>query len=336
MILAGDIGGTKTLLAFLEVHDGKHVKFVGQIQEYPSKQYASFQAIVRKFKETHPTPVEQACFGMAGPNKEGKGEMTSLPQWPIIDARAIAADLHCEVHLINDLEANAYGIDELGPDDLESVQDGAAGAVGNRAVISAGTGLGEAGLYWDGRRYIPFACEGGHTDFAPRNELEIDLLRYLTKKFGHVSYERILSGPGLVNVFNFLRETNRAKVPPELEKELEGPEANRPRVISKAGIKKRYDICVQALDIFVSLYGAEAGNLALKIMARGGVYVGGGIAPNILEKIMEGEFKKQFLDKGRMGGKLLPQFPVQVIKNPNTALLGAGRCAALKGGLIMI
>jgi glucokinase len=335
MILAGDIGGTKTLLASLEVHNGNQFKLDGEIQVFPSKQYPSFQAIVQKFKESYSKPIEHACFGMAGPNKDGKGEMTSLPQWPLIDARALAAELRLrEVYLINDLEANAYGIGALQPEDFVVLQAGSPEAKGNAAVISAGTGLGEAGLYWDGSQSIPFACEGGHTDFAPRNELEIDLLRFLTKKFGHVSYERILSGPGFLNVFNFLRETNRAKVPPELEKELQVPDTQKPAVISDAGMKKRHDICVQALDIFVSLYGAEAGNLALKIMARGGVYVGGGIAPQILSKIQSGGFMKQFLDKGRMGEKLLPNFPVKIIKNPNTALLGAGRCAALKGGLI--
>jgi glucokinase len=204
---------------------------------------------------------------------------------------------------------------------------GSKNATGNRAVIAAGTGLGQAGMFWDGRQHQVFACEGGHTDFGPRNDLEIELLRYLLAKFGRVSYERVLSGPGLVNIYHFLRDTRRGDEPKWLAEAMTigDPAA----AISRAALQGKSPICEQALDIFVAIYGAEAGNLALKILATGGIFLTGGIAPKILPKLSSSIFLNAFLDKGRMR-PLVESVPVQVIVNENTGLLGAARCAVTR------
>ena len=230
--------------------------------------------------------------------------------------------------LINDVEANAWGVSALRPEEIVSLNKINATDDGNRAVIAAGTGLGEAGMYWDGTRHHIFACEGGHADFAPRNELEIDLFRYLGLRFGHVSWERIVSGPGLLNVFNFLRDTGRGSEPKWLHDKMLSTDPAA--AISSAAIEGQCGLCEQALDLFVSVYAAEAGNLALKIMATGGVYIGGGIAPKILPKLAGPLFMQAFIGKGRMQ-PLLESMPVHVIINDNIALLGAARRAAQEG-----
>ena len=210
------------------------------------------------------------------------------------------------------------------PKDFVTLNAGVADAEGNQAVISSGTGLGEAGLYWDGKKHRPFACEGGHSDFAPRNELEAELFRHLREKFGRVSYERVLSGPGLLNIYEFLRDTRRGEETAALAEEMR--RADPAAVISRAALAGKYELCVKALDLFVSVYGAEAGNLALKMMATGGVFVGGGIAPKIIEKLKGPAFMEAFTAKGRMQ-PLLETMPVRVIMNEMTPLLGAARCA---------
>jgi glucokinase len=225
--------------------------------------------------------------------------------------------------LVNDLEANAYGIAMLELKDFVVLNQGAADASGNAAIVSAGTGLGEAGLFWDGKQHRPFACEGGHTDLAPRNELEVELLRFLLGKFSRVSYERAVSGPGLVNIYNFLRDSGRGQESPDMVEAMR--QQNPAAVISKAALDGTCALSVQALDLFVSLYGAEAGNLALKIMSTGGLFVGGGIAPKILPKLTGPLFMEAFTTKGRMS-PLLKAMPVRVIMNEKTALLGAARC----------
>jgi glucokinase len=234
------------------------------------------------------------------------------------------------VDLLNDLEASAYGIATLEADDFVVLNQGAPTAVGNAAVIAAGTGLGEAGLYWDGTRHHPFACEGGHADFAPQNELQVELLLYLRKKFGHVSWERVVSGPGLHNLYEFLRDTGHGEEPAWLAEEMR--QKDPPRVITQAGLEGRSPLCEDALDLFVSLYGAEAGNLALKIMATHAVFVGGGIAPRIIRKLQGPAFMEAFATKGRFKW-LLEAMPVRVVLNEKTALLGAARYAALRSGL---
>jgi glucokinase len=234
------------------------------------------------------------------------------------------------VELINDLEANAYGIVLLEPRDFVVLNEGVPDASGTAALISAGTGLGEAGLHWEGNHYQPFPSEGGHADFAPRNELEVDLLLFLLNQYEHVSYERVLSGSGLYNIYKFLRDTGRGDEPVWLadQMRLEDPSA----VISRAALEGSCELCVHALDEFISFYGAEAGNLALKFMATGGVFVGGGIAPKIIQKLRGSGFMEAFVAKGRMK-QLLESIPVRVILNDKTALVGAARYAMLRGSI---
>jgi glucokinase len=323
MILAGDVGGTNTRLAFFESQGGRPVPTV--IEVFPSNEYAGLEEILPKFLARHADPVEAAAFGIAGPVRNGRCKTPNLP-W-VVDARTLAAALGLErVELVNDLEANAHGISVLIEKDFAVLNPADGDAAGNRVLISAGTGLGEAGLICGSGGYEPFASEGGHADFAPRNETEIELLRYLLTKFDHVSYERVLSGPGLRNVYAFFRDTGRASEPAWLAQEME---QNDPaRLITEHALNATSPLCVLALEQFVSIYGAEAGNLALKAMATGGVYIGGGIAPKILPKLREPGFLEAFSAKGRLS-KLLGAIPVRVILNDKTALLGAGRLAIL-------
>ncbi|HEX5230155.1 MAG TPA: glucokinase [Bryobacteraceae bacterium] len=324
MILAGDIGGTNTRLAFFE---GTPDRLTAEhIQIFPSAQFSGPTEIVRRFLASTNVSLDAACFGLPGAVVNGRVETTNLP-W-VVDSNHMAADLGIQrIKLVNDLLANAHGIALLEESDLVVLNPGMPGSEGNRALISAGTGLGEAGLYADDRGYYhPFASEGGHSDFAPRNDLEMDLLRYLMGRFEHVSYERVLSGPGLHNVYLFLRDTGRGTEPPWLSEQI--AQGDPSAAISKSALEGTSEICVQALDIFVALYGAEAGNLALKVLATGGMYVGGGIAPKIIRKLSSTTFMKAFSAKGRKGS-LLKDIPVRVITNDKTALLGAGRVAAM-------
>jgi glucokinase len=324
MILAGDIGGTHARLAYFRVQNG-HPKLFSE-SVYPSREHRGLDEIVIKFVETQGVHPEAACFGVAGPVRNGRVETSNLP-W-IIEASRLARDLQLRsAFLINDLEANAWGIQALGEDDLVALNKVKGTPLGNKAVIAAGTGLGEAGMYWDGRRHQVFACEGGHADFAPRNELEIELLRYLHVRYGHVSYERIVSGPGLVNVFHFLRDTKRGEESEWLTQEMN--RGDPAAAISHAAMSGRAPLAELALDLWVSLYGAEAGNLALKFLATGGVFLGGGIAPKILPKLAGPLFMQGFVSKGRLQ-PLLESIPVKVITNDKAALLGAALCAAVK------
>jgi glucokinase len=326
VILAGDIGGTHARLAFFDLEGGRFRLLSATV--FPSHEYSGLEQIVSEFIETTNTRPDQACFGIAGPVRNGRVETSNLP-W-VVEAKRLADRLGLEtVLLINDLEANAWGIADLDVKDAVPLNQVKGTPSGNQAVISAGTGLGEAGMYWDGTHHQVFASEGGHTDFAPRNELEVELFRYLNARYGHVSYERILSGPGLVNVFNFLRDSGRGTEPQWLTDEMQ--QFDPAATISKAAMTGNCPLCEQAIDIFVSVYAAEAGNLALKVMATGGIYLGGGIAPKILPKLSGQLFMHAFVNKGRMQ-PLLEAIPVKVITNDNTALLGAARCAVVKSG----
>ena len=317
MILAGDIGGTNTRLALFN-GDSREPHC---LETYPSADHDSLEELVRVFLSRHPVEVSHACFGVAGPVRDGRIAGVNLA-WPV-DCSRVAASLGLpSVGLINDLEANAYGIAALGPDDVVCLNEGAPDAAGNRAVISAGTGLGEAGLYWDGTRHHPFAAEGGHTDFGPRSELQLGLLRFLAAEHDHVSYERVCSGMGLVNVYRYLVHSGSL-----LEPEWYRSAPDRAAAISQAALDGRDDVAAKALDLMISIYGAEAGNLALKVMATGGVYLGGGIAPKILPRLQDGAFMRAFTDKGRLSS-ILENIPVRVILNDKTALLGAAICAA--------
>jgi len=325
VILAGDVGGTKTNLALFG-DDGRGPL---ELAKYPSGQHAGLEPMVEAFLSEHPAAVDAACFGVAGPVRDGSSVDATNLAWPV-DAQRLAALLGLErVGLLNDLEANAWGLAALGPKDFVLLGDGDPEARGNVAVISAGTGLGEAGLYWDGERHHPFPSEGGHADFAPRSELEIELYRFLAAEHEHVSYERVCSGMGIVNIERFLRARSGEPRPPWLEQELRA--GDRAAAISRAGLAARDAISVQTLELLCSIYGAAAGNLALKLMATGGVYLGGGIAPKILPKLREGGFMRAFTAKGRLSD-VLERIPVRVITNDQTALLGAALCAARAAG----
>jgi glucokinase len=326
MILAGDVGGTSTRLAAFDTVGGKLHTMVERT--YRGADYASLDEVVAQFVREHSLRPTRACCGISGPVVDGSVKTSNLP-W-FIQAETLARLLGLPFFLlINDLEANAWGVAALEPADLNTLNAGTSGAHGNTAVIAAGTGLGEAGMYWDGVHHRPFACEGGHGDFAPRNALEIDLLRYLIAKFGRVSYERVVSGQGLCNIHEFLcRGAGRQELA-EVAEAIRGPDPAA--AISQAALQHRSPVCVEALDIMVSIYGAEAGNVALKFMTVGGLYVGGGIAPKIIAKLRDGTFMQAYRAKGRMQ-PIVEAMPVHVIMNPNTALLGAARCASIRLG----
>jgi len=317
-VLAGDIGGTKTHLAIFTVRDGK--LFAEAKDIFPSRQYTGLEPVLEEFLTKRERKIDGACFGVAGPVVDGQVETPNLP-W-VLGAKKLAGALKIpSVSLLNDLEAAAYGIFTLEPQELVSLNEGAARRPANKALIAAGTGLGEALLYDDGRDYHPVASEGGHADFAPRNEREIGLLRHLIDRFGHVSYERVVSGPGLLNIYSFLKDASGYEEPDWLREKIAA--AEDPAVaITQTALSGESEICVEALNLFVSVYGAEAGNLALKAKALGGVYIGGGIAPKILSKLKDGAFMRAFVDKGRYTD-FVSLIPVKVVLNEQTALQGA-------------
>ena len=322
-VLAGDIGGTNARLGIFSVERDRYESEVSEI--FPSREHASLAEIVEAFMGRHGVKCRTACFGVPGPVKDGRAEITNLPWVVEAEKLARAADVS-RVAVINDLEAQAWGIAALGAEDVVTLSPGDPDARGNAALIAAGPGLGQAGLYWDGLTHRPFACEGGHTSFAPRNDLQVELLRYLARRFGgHVSWERVVSGPGLVNLHDFLIEHRHASAP---EEHLEELRKQDPAEITRGASSGSCPLCREALELFVGFYGAEAGNLALKIMAKGGVYLGGGIAPRIVDELKAGGFMAAFLDKGRMR-PLLAAMPVHVITREDTALVGAARHAAL-------
>jgi len=327
IVLAGDIGGTKTNLGIFEVQNSQ----LTSLHEltWPSSDFSCLEEIITLFLQTvqkdTKLQIVSACFGIAGPVNDNRCEVTNLP-W-IIDAQSIQQKFGwLSVNLLNDLEANAWGITALDEADFVTLNQGN-NLQGNASIISAGTGLGEAGLFWDGQQHIPFASEGGHTDFSPTTEQEYRLQQFLRKKYnGHVSWERIVSGMGLENLYQFLCSEQNAQPPVWLAEQMEQGDAAA--TISKAAMEGRDSLCEQALDWFVHLYGVEAGNQALKIMSRGGVFLGGGIAPKIIKKLQSGDFIKAFTAKGRMS-HLLEAMTVKVIMNDKTALYGPALYAGM-------
>jgi glucokinase len=329
MILAGDVGGTKVHLALYDFIDGKPKS--SRDERYAAKDYSGLEEIVKEFLGAQ--SVTAACFGVPGPVRDGRLRLTNLP-WTL-DSRELSVSLGVNhVFLINDLEANGYGINELTADQIYTLSEGDPSQIGNRALIAAGTGLGEALLIWNGHSHVPYPSEGGHCDYAPRNEDEIDLLRFLKQKYnGRISQERVVTGPGLTNIYEFLREVRGVDEPNWLATRMAAEDPNA--VITELALAAKSEICEKALDMFVVAYGAEAGNLALKLLSVGGVYVGGGIAPRIIEKIKDGRFMKAFTDKGRLS-QLLVNMPVRIILDSGAALLGAaayaeGRAAEISG-----
>jgi len=329
MILAGDIGGTNARLAYFQSQNG-HLDLISE-SVYPSREHKELGEIVVRFLSDSGTRPEAACFGIAGPVRNGRVETSNLP-WVIEQSRLAQQTQIPATLLINDLEATAWGIGALAETDLVRLSQVALSgpsesAAGNQAVIAAGTGLGQAGLFWDGNHHHVFACEGGHTDFAAQGELQIELLRFLQARFGHVSYERILSGPGLVNVYEFFRDDRHEPESPALANAVKSTDAAA--AISKAAMDGTDPLAEKALDLWISVYGAEAGNLGLKTMATGGVFLGGGIAPKILPKLQQPRFMQAFLEKGRLK-PLMEAMPVYVVTNEKAGLLGAARCAAVR------
>jgi glucokinase len=325
MILAGDIGGTNARLAYFQPSNG-HLKLVSE-RVFPSREHKELGEIAVRFVEESGTHPDVACFGIAGPVRQGRVETSNLP-W-VVEQSQLAKQLHVPAtFLINDLEASAWGVSALAASDLVPLNQVPGKPVGNQAMIAPGTGLGEAGLFWDGSRHHVFACEGGHTDFAPRDEVQIELLRFLQGRFGHVSYERILSGPGLVNVYEFLRGSGSDPEPAELRKEIDSGDAAA--AISRAAVNRTSTLAEKALDLWIAVYGAETSNLALKIMSAGGLFLAGGISPKILSQLQGPIFMQNFLDKGRMRA-LVEAMPVYVVTNDKVGLLGAASCAAQNG-----
>src|ERR1700674_5424090 len=320
MILAGEIGATHTRLAAFET-GGNQLQCAVE-KTYMSQQHDGLAGILADFIKTEGIPVHSACFGVAGPVRAGRSKISNLP-W-VLDAREIAKQLSLNsVGLLNDMEAYAYGIDGLESKDFITLSEGAEGAEGNRAVISAKTGLGMAGLYWDGFRHHPFACEGGHADFAPRNDLQMELLTYLQKKYGRISCERVLSGPGIKNIYDFLRDAHKEEEPEWLRTEMAAA-PDPPAMISKFALEGKAAICDQALSIFVSVLGAQTGNCALNFMSTGGIFIGGVIAAKIVPKMKDPLFLESFLDKGRMG-TILKDMPVKIVTNDDCGMIGAAR-----------
>jgi glucokinase len=320
MILAGDIGATRTRLAAFET-EGNRLQCVVE-KTYKSQEHDGLAPLLVEFIRREGIPVHSACLGVAGPVRGGRSKISNLG-W-IIDSLELSKLLKLSsVGLLNDLEAYAYGIDALESKDFISLSEGSEDAEGNRAVISARTGLGVAGLYWDGFRHHPFACEGGHADFAPRNALEIELLAYLQKKHGRISCERILSGPGIRNIYDFLRDAGKAEEPEWLQEQMKAA-ADPPALISQLGLEGKAAICEQTLKIFVGVFGAQAGNCALNFMSSGGIFIGGIIAAKVVAKIKEPVFMEAFLDKGRMG-TLLQDMPVKIVLNDDCGIIGAAR-----------
>jgi glucokinase len=322
MILAGDVGGTNVRLALFEVASGKLA--VREQARFRSRDFPGLEAAVEKFLAGGKA-VAGAGFGVAGAVRDGRCEATNLP-W-VVDSAILSRHLSlASVALVNDLYANAVGLGELSAKDCAVVNEGREDPDGNRALISAGTGLGEAFLVRSGDRWTTCPSEGGHCSFAPRNPFEIELLRHLEMTLGHVSFERVLSGPGLVNIYRFERERSEIPEPAWMAGEI-AKRGDAAPVVTEAALAGKDAVAERALSHFVAIYGGEAGNLALKVLATAGVFLGGGIAPKILPRLLDGAFFGSFCDKGRFA-PLLAKIPVKVVLNDACALLGAGRLGA--------
>jgi glucokinase len=352
MILAGDVGGTKVHLALYNF-DGGRLKQVRD-QKFPAPEFATLDAVVEKFlgdgdgKATteiltlagqndargvggERSQIVAACFGCPGPVRDGRLKLTNLP-WTL-DQRDLAKSLGIQhIFLINDLEANGYGIPELAPESIVSLHDGDARAQGHRGLIAAGTGLGEALLIWDGKSHRPIPSEGGHCDFAARTDREIALLEYLRKTLnGRVSWERVVSGIGIKNVYAYLRDVEKLDEPAWLRDRMKNEDPNA--VIGQCADDGSSPLCAETMQTFAAAYGAETGNIALKVLATGGMYLGGGIAPKSLKTLRAGGFMQAFLDKGRLS-PVLEAIPVRVILDDTCALLGAAAYAEARAAEI--
>ena len=322
IVLAADVGGTKTELALFQIVDGKLVSLKNQ--RYPTSDHQSFVKAIHEFHDDKSLKINCACLGVAGTVDGDKVSGTNFV-WEI-DAKKLEKDLNIKsVLLINDLQANAYGLSALEKSDFEILCKGEKDE-GNAVVISPGTGLGEAGLFWDGSKYNPYATEGGHCNFAPRTDLDVELFKFLHHKFDHVSWERVISGMGIMNIYEFLRQYRKKKEPEWLTEQLKID--NSAKVISAAALEKKDAVCEETIQLFIKYIAVEASELALKAKATGGIYIGGGIIPKILSLIDKEEFYENFINVGRMKN-LLKTIPVKIVLNDKTALMGAAYYAAM-------
>ena len=319
-MLAGDIGGTKTNVGIYSSAKGPREPLFEST--FPSGHYSSLEDLVSEFLSECSIKVAHAIFGVAGPVVGGQAKITNLP-WVIEEKRCKEMLNIRTVRLLNDLEAIAYGVPLLMGEDMHTLNRGEPTPRGTLAVIAPGTGLGEAFLIWEGFRYRAYPSEGGHADFGPNSDLETGLLHYLHEKFGHVSYERICSGLGLPNIYAYLKESGYAEEPAWLAEQLAATDDPTPAIVSAAlEDERKCELCRSTLEIFISALGAEAGNLALKVMATGGIYLGGGILLRILTILEGGSIMESFRKKGRFS-TLVARIPIHVIRNPKTALIGA-------------
>lgn len=323
MILAGDIGGTKVNLAYYNNENGALVPVLNA--SYPSQKYGSLNEVLHQMHKDHPAQVTAAAFGIAGPVLRGRSVLTNL-KWEIVGEDIRKEFNYRAVGLLNDLEAMAYGVLHLQEADQAILQRGKPVEHAAISIIAAGTGLGEGALVWNGSRYQAVPSEGGHSDFAARNDLEVDLLKFLTARHGHVSWERILSGPGLFSLYEFLRLRSGIAEPSWLKDTIASGDPSA--AVSRAGMEGKDTVCSQALDLFVALYGAEAGNLVLKFFGTAGIFIGGGIAPKILARMQSGLFMDSFVAKGRFR-ETMKGIPVSIIVNERSALLGAAHYASV-------
>ena len=320
-ILAGDVGGTKTNLGLFA--KGKHRPIPKVLASYPSRQASGLENIVSQFLYNYNTTVTTACFGVAGPVRNGNSKTTNLP-WRVSETRLKRCFKWSQVRLINDLEATAQAIPMLSGREIMILNEKRTAKRKNVGLVAPGTGLGMALLVWSTDKYIPVPSEGGHMDFGPNSEEETSLWHYLHRRFGHVSAERILSGPGLFNIYSWLLESGRYKAPLWLQATIE--EKDPPKVIAEAALNKKSPIAVAAMNKFTSILGAVSGNIALAGTTAGGMYLGGGIPPKIIPYLKGGNFMKSFVGKGRFK-PLLEKIPVRIILNDKAALLGAAYCA---------
>jgi glucokinase len=320
MILAADVGASNTRVALFESSNRQLTPV--SVRKFRNRDYPDLESSLEEFLGAQ-TVVDCACFGVAGPVVGGRVELTNC-SW-VVDGVKIAGLINtARVYLLNDMEATGYGIAQLKKEDLLTLNAGEPDENSGAALIASGTGLGEAMLYGNGFGRIPVPAEAGHADFAPNTEVETELLRYLRDRFHHVSWDRVLSGPGLLLIYEFLRDTVRGTANKDVAEQIRAGDPGA--AISHAAMQGSCELCVQALDLFVGIYGAETGNLALRTLARGGVYVAGGIAPKIRQKLVDGRFMRAFLDKGRMR-PLLESIPVHLVLTEEAALLGAAEFA---------
>jgi glucokinase len=320
-VLAGDVGATKTNLALFRM-EGLRPALLKE-ENYKSHQYKSITEITSEFLEGQPLP-EACCIGVAGPVFNGKVKLTNLP-WEMDSAKIAGQMGLTKVYLINDLEATAFGLAILTDVDTVVIHKGSDSPSGNAAIIAPGTGLGEAGLYYDGKYYHPFATEGGHSDLASKDKLDFELYEYLQAKFGHVSYERTVCGPGIINIYQFLKEEKKLKEPGWVSDKIKGGDSAA--VISEHIGQSA--LCDETMRLFIRFLGHESASLVLKMKATGGLWIGGGIAPQLIPLFEKYRFNASFVDSGRLN-HLLEKVTVSIILNPKTAMLGAAYYGAMK------